>query len=153
MPNVRFVKEHTSINVPDIIETWEENDGHKMTPMRRVPGVPLSEAWPTLSNEERGNLARQTAEAVLGLRKLQSERVYSLNAEGGKICDSFLFHAHKPSVLRDPIASDEALWKEMEPGIPDSIPSSVRDRLRQTMSPAQPYTFTHGDLTKREYHG
>ncbi|KAL4794362.1 hypothetical protein BDV19DRAFT_193875 [Aspergillus venezuelensis] len=29
VPNVRFVKENTSINVPDIIETWEENGGHK----------------------------------------------------------------------------------------------------------------------------
>ncbi|KAL4958153.1 kinase-like domain-containing protein [Aspergillus filifer] len=123
----RFVKEKTSINVPDILKDWEEDDGHTMTLMRRVPGVPLSEAWPALSNEERENVAGQTAESLLELRKLQSDTIHFLKCRGR--------------------TSDEALWKEMESGIPDSIPSSVRERLRQIMPPAQPYTFIHGDLT------
>ncbi|KAL4936945.1 hypothetical protein BDV06DRAFT_216272 [Aspergillus oleicola] len=92
VPNVQFV-ENASIPVPDILESWEEDDGHKIILMRRVPGVPLAEVWPNLSSEEKENIARQTAESLLQLRKLQSDKIQSL--DGGQICDNFLFHADR----------------------------------------------------------
>ncbi|KAL4924035.1 uncharacterized protein BDV17DRAFT_275658 [Aspergillus undulatus] len=134
IPNVRFVKEQTSINVLTILANpGEEEDGHALTLMKRVAGEPLSEAWPKLSAEERENIAKQTAEALLELRELQSDRIQGLG--GGSTVDHFLF--------RDPLASDDELWRQMESALPPSVSDSARARLQRTMAPARPYTFMH----------
>lgn len=114
---------------------------------RRIPGEPLSNAWPRLSTDEKERIAKQTAEYLQQLRKLQSDRIQSLG--GGPVFDNFLFkNKDKVSNLpHGPLTSDDALWDDMERGFKETVPEAVRRRLRQCMPPAAPYTFTHGDLT------
>lgn len=141
VPNIEFVREHTSIPVPTVVVSWEE-DGHAFIITKRIPGEPLSEAWPKLSRDERDRIARQTADYLLQLRQLQSDKMQAL--DGRPLYSAFLFHDQR---YHGPLGSDDELWADMERGLNGSLSDSVRKRLRQRMPPAAPYTFSHGDLT------
>ncbi|GES64395.1 fungal specific transcription factor [Aspergillus terreus] len=141
VPNIKFVREHTSIPVPTVLESWEEG-GHALILMERVPGEPLSQAWPKLSHDERDRIARQTADYLLQLRQLQSDKMQAL--DGRPLYSAFLFHDKR---YHGPLGSDDELWADMARGLNGSLSDSVRNRLRQRMPPAAPYTFSHGDLT------
>lgn len=142
--NVQFVQKETSIPVPTVIESWEEGD-HTLILMKRIPGEPLSKAWPKLSTVEKENIARQTAEYLLQLRKLQSNKIQALGDR--PIYSNFLFHDSESERPHGPLASDDELWADMEQGLNETVPPDARMRLRKCMPPAAPYTFTHGDLT------
>lgn len=60
VPNIQFVQEQTTIPVPTVVESWEEGN-HTLILMRRIPGEPLSKAWPRLSADEKERIAKQTA--------------------------------------------------------------------------------------------
>ncbi|KAF7136888.1 hypothetical protein CNMCM5793_006503 [Aspergillus hiratsukae] len=144
VPNIRFVQEETSIPVPIIVESWEE-DEHTLILMKRIAGEPLSKAWPNLSMNERENIARQTAKYLLQLRNLQSDTMQALG--GRPIYSNFLFLDKESELPHGPLACDDELWAEMERGLEKTVPEAARRRLRNRMPPAAPYTFTHGDLT------
>ncbi|KAL2832469.1 kinase-like domain-containing protein [Aspergillus cavernicola] len=137
-PNIQFIQEETSILVPTVVESWEEEEeGHTLILMKRIPSEPLSKAWPKLSTDEKQNIVRQTAEYLLQLRKLQSEKMQA--PSGRPIYSNFLFLDNKVSGrTHGPLLSDNELWTEMEP---------ARIQLRNHMPPAPLCTFTHSDLT------
>lgn len=144
VPNIQFVQEQTSIPVPAVVESWEEGN-HTLILMRRIPGEPLSKAWPKLSTDEKERIAKQTAEYLQQLRKLQSDSIQSLG--GRPVFSNFLFKDKDSELPHGPLASDDDLWDDMERGLKETIPEAVRMRLRHCMPSAMPYTFTHGDLT------
>lgn len=88
VPSIAFVQETTSIPVPTVIESWEE-DGHILILMKRIPGEPLSKAWPKLSAHEKEGIAKQTTEYLLQPRKLQSRKFQSLSRR--PVYSNFLF--------------------------------------------------------------
>ncbi|KAK2612733.1 hypothetical protein QQS21_001184 [Conoideocrella luteorostrata] len=116
--NLRFVRKNTTIPVPAAIDDWTEQDRHFII-TERVPGTPLSEEWPSLSESRKDNDAEQTVEYLQQLRSLCSVRVQSI---------------------------DEQLWDEMAKGLKNA-PQDLQDRLRNCMPTTQPYIFAHGDLT------
>ncbi|KAL6230239.1 hypothetical protein BDW75DRAFT_248860 [Aspergillus navahoensis] len=134
VPNILFIQEQTSIPVPTVVESWEEGQ-HTLILMKRIPGEPLSRVWPHLSADEKESIAKQTAEYLLELRKLQSDHIQAL---GGHQCSE---------VPHGPLASDDELRADMERGMGESIPEAVRIQLRNCMPSAALHTFTHGDLT------
>ncbi|RDW90538.1 uncharacterized protein DSM5745_02313 [Aspergillus mulundensis] len=144
VPNILFIQETTSIPVPTVVESWEEGQ-HTLILMKRIPGEPLSRVWHNLSADEKESIAKQTAEYLAQLRKLQSDRIQALG--GCPVYSNFLFKHQRSEVPHGPLASDDELWADMERGLGESIPEAVRIRLRERMPSAAPYTFTHGDLT------
>lgn len=146
VPNIQFLQNVTSIPIPAVVESWEEGN-HILILMKRVPGVPLSEAWPNLSMPERETIARETAEYLLQLRKLQSDSIQGLDGRPFHANLLFMGNGNDSGLPYSPLASDEALWAGMEPGLKDTVPEAARRRLRQRMPTATPYTFTHNDLT------
>ncbi|KAE8151617.1 kinase-like domain-containing protein [Aspergillus avenaceus] len=141
--SVRFLKEKTTIPVPTIVEDWEEDNGRYFSLMKRVPGVPLSDLWTVMTMDEKENIAKQTANCLMQLRELHSDKMQSL---GGKpIFSSFLF-PNGDHLPHGPCSSDDELWAGMELAL-EGVPEAVRQRFRKRMPPAAPYTFTHGDLT------
>ncbi|KAF7183289.1 hypothetical protein CNMCM7691_003202 [Aspergillus felis] len=142
--NAQFVQQETSIPVPSVVESWEEDD-RTFILMRRVPGEALNKAWPTLSTAEKEDIAKQTAEYLLQLRELQSDNIQTLG--GGPVYSNFLIYNDQCDLPHGPLASDDELWAEMEKGLHESVPPDARARLRERMPSAAPYTFTHGDLT------
>lgn len=77
VPNIQFVQEQTSIPVPAVVDSWKEGDPTLIL-MRRISGEPLSQAWSKLSTDEKDRIAKQTAEYLQQLRKLQSDNIQSL---------------------------------------------------------------------------
>lgn len=117
-----------------------------MTILDRIEGTTLKEAWPTLSEPEKQRIARQTADYVGQLRGLQSNRLQGL--DGAPLYSAFLFPGRDGDleIPHGPFSSDDELWDEMALSL-KGLSDDERDRLRQRMPPAAPYTFTHGDLT------
>ncbi|KAL2859493.1 hypothetical protein BJX68DRAFT_252388 [Aspergillus pseudodeflectus] len=114
VPNIQFVREQTSIPVPTVVESWEEGK-HTLIVMRRIPGEPLSEAWPRLSMDEKERIAKQTVEYLQQLRKLQSDKIQSLG--GRPVFSNFLFKDKDSETPHGPLASDDDLWDDMELGL------------------------------------
>jgi aminoglycoside phosphotransferase (APT) family kinase protein len=78
------------------------------------------------------------------LRNIQSNQIESL--ENGPLYNEILF-AGGSKIPHGPLKSDDELWNEMAGNI-KQLPQEVQDFLRKKMPSAQPYTFTHGDLSQ-----
>ncbi len=172
--NLQFVRDNTTIPVPVLIDTWEEeeydiereerrgNTPRTFLLTRRIPGETLHEAWPKLTAAGRANIARQTAEYLQQLRGLTSPKLEAIGGDPIQCC--FLFmqneehgqdvekqekHSRTSDVLwpQGPLGSDDELWAAMSQGLLMGVPEAARVRLRNRLPAAGPYTFTHGDLS------
>ncbi|KAB5526463.1 kinase-like domain-containing protein [Coniochaeta sp. 2T2.1] len=141
--NIRFLKENTTIPVPAIVEEWREPNGQYFIITKRIAGEPLSSAWGAMSGVERDRVAKQTADFLGQLRHLRSPQIQSL--DGQPIFSAFLF-PNSYGLPHGPFSSDDEIWDEMAKAL-EGISEKARQQLRQRMPPAEPYTFTHGDLT------
>lgn len=141
--NIRYLTEKTTIPVPVIVEEWSEENGRYFIITKRIRGEPLSAVWGSMSTAERDRVAKQTADFLLQLRQLRSPRMQSLG--GRPIFSAFLF-PNGYGLPHGPLSSDDELWEEMTKSW-KGVPEKARQRLRERMPPAMPYTFTHGDLT------
>lgn len=141
--NIRFLKQQTSIPIPAIIEDWEEENGRYFLLTKRIQGETLDAAWPTMTTADKERVAKQTAEYLLQLRQLQSSKMQSLG--GQPLYSAFLF-PNGYGVPNGPLSSDDELWEEMTKSL-HMVPAKARQRLRERMPSAAPFTFTHGDLT------
>lgn len=96
-----------------------------------------------MSTAGRERIAEQIAQYLLQLRKLHSPQMQSLG--GQPLYSAFLF-PNGYDIPHGPLSSDDELWGEMVMSL-EKVPEKARQRLRQLMPSAAPYTFTHGDLT------
>lgn len=142
-PNVRFLASRTSIPIPQIVEEWQEDDGASFLLTKRIRGQTLSEIWPKMTSADKERVAKQTAEYLMQLHELRSDRLESIG--GHPIYSAFLF-PNGYGIGHGPFSSDDELWAEMSLAL-TQVPEQVRSKLRQRMPAATPYTFTHGDLT------
>ncbi|RAH68124.1 kinase-like protein [Aspergillus aculeatinus CBS 121060] len=144
--NIRFVKKNTTIPVPTVIAHHQESDGHALTVMNRVPGESLSEAWSKLTDNQKENIAKQTAKYLLQLRSLQSDRVEGV--DGRPVYDGWLYKEKgRHNAPCPPMMSDDEVWNGLAVHLDPAVPESARRQLRRYMPPTQPFTFTHNDLT------
>ena len=142
--NLRFIRKNTTIPVPVVVDDWIEQGRHFLI-AERIPGTPLNELWSTLSECDKDSYAKQTVEYLSQLRVLCSTKIQNIHEE--PVYSAFLFRDGY-GIPHGPLSSDEQLWDEMAKSL-QNVPLDVRNRLRQRMPAAQPYTFTHGDLTAK----
>lgn len=145
--NTRLVKENTTIPIPLLLTDWNDEEERYFLIAERVPGEPLDKVWPKMSNPAKERLAQQTAKYLKQLRQLHSSKIQSVH--GQPVYDHFLFPVYGPEgheMPHGPLSSDEQLWNEMTPAL-KNVPEVARAHLWEKMPAAQPYTFTHGDLT------
>ncbi|KJZ77944.1 hypothetical protein HIM_02581 [Hirsutella minnesotensis 3608] len=142
--NTRFIQDHTTIPVPETVQEWTES-GRYFLVTKRVPGIPLHEAWPAMSESEKNSIATQTVDYLCQLRKLRSSSIESLGA--GPVYSASLFR-NGYGRPHGPFSSDHQLWKGMAEAL-SQVPENARRHLQQRMPVAKPYTFTHGDLSTR----
>ena len=140
--NIQFIKENTTIPVPNIIADWEEDNGRYFMITKRIPDKSLSEVWSTMAGDDKKRIVKQTADYLNELRKLHSPRMESL---GGEPLYCPLLFASEPRVPHGSFSSDDELWAELEKSLGD-FSEKVRRRLRAKMPTAAPYTFTHDKL-------
>ncbi|KAF1975431.1 kinase-like protein [Bimuria novae-zelandiae CBS 107.79] len=139
--NIRFLEERTTIPIPRVTLDYYENDRHFML-TERIPGDVLGTVWKQLSTAEKEQIAKRTVDYLSQLRQLQSSRMQSLGEQ--PLYSAFLF-PNGYGLPHGPLSSDDELWAEIATGLKD-LPQQALSRLRERMPPAEPYTFTHGDL-------
>ena len=142
--NTRFLQAHTTIPVPSTVLEWDEPDDTCLRVVKRIEGITLDEAWPSLSETEKHDIAKQTCSYLEQLRSLQSNQIESLDHR--PLYDAFLFGGDRRTP-HGPLKSDDELWDEMVGNI-KQLPDGVQKVLRNSMPPSTPYTFTHGDLSQ-----
>lgn len=140
--NIRFLKENTSIPVPTILTEWREDNGHYFSIEERLPGKPLNEVWSAMTDDDKAQVAKQTADYLQQLHELRSSCIQ--NVGGGPVYSAFLFGGDL-AVPHGPISSDGELWNELKKQLND-IPKNVCHSLGWKMPTAAPYKFTHCDL-------
>ncbi|KAI1391614.1 kinase-like protein [Hypoxylon trugodes] len=138
--NIRFLKERTSIPIPNMIQDWYEGDKY-FTITSRIEGETLEHAWPNLSGEDRVRIAKQVAGGLEEMRQLKSDRIEAVNGE--LHYDTALFP--KGGSGQPPLASDEELWAVLSEPLAH-VEDGALQVLRENMPQCTPYTFTHGDL-------
>lgn len=139
------------MSVPTMVADWEEENGRCFLLSKRIEGQTLDVAWPNMTTDDKERVARQTAGCILRLRDFQSPQMQSLG--GQPIYSGFLFlRVYTPgsprcyNVAHGPFSSDDELSNEMEKSR-DKVPVKARQRLRELMPPAAPFTFTCCDLS------
>ncbi|KAJ5212393.1 uncharacterized protein N7498_004039 [Penicillium cinerascens] len=140
--NTRFVRENTTIPTPAVVQEWTEDNNRHFLIAERVPGLTLEEHWPNMTEADREQLAKETAEYLAQLRQLHSPKMQSIH--GQPLHVAFLFSGGS-NTPHGPLSSAEELWTEMS-GQLKEIPSKVCALIRQRMPSPEPWTFTHGDL-------
>ncbi|KAF2028945.1 kinase-like protein [Setomelanomma holmii] len=140
--NLHFLKENTTIPIPTLVLEYNDNDRYFMQ-TERIAGTTLHTAWPSLSEEQKESIARQTADYLSQLRGLQSSSLQSIADQPLYSYFLFLDGYGKP---HGPLFSDDELWSELLPVL-GTLPQDIRTRFRDQMPVARPYTFTHGDLS------
>jgi aminoglycoside phosphotransferase (APT) family kinase protein len=136
------LQQKTTIPLPKIAVDWDDGERHFIV-TERIPGEPLSESWAKMSTDERESIAKQVADYLLQLRSIHSARMQGLNDE--TIYSAYLFR-NGYGLPHGPLSSNDELWADMDVALKE-VPEDVRLQLRKGMPPAEPFTFTHGDLT------
>ncbi|KAM3508867.1 hypothetical protein MY10362_000918 [Beauveria mimosiformis] len=77
---LRFVKEHTTIPVPDFISS----DCGRIT-MSFIEGQTLQQAWPVLTQDERSTILRELREYITQLRAISGNHVGRLDGQGAVV--------------------------------------------------------------------
>ncbi|KAF1996162.1 kinase-like protein [Amniculicola lignicola CBS 123094] len=139
--NIRFLRKQTTIPVPRVALEFNDNDRHFMV-TERIPGNVLDTIWTTLLPAEKEKIAKQTVDYLFQLRQLRSSRMQSLDEQ--PLYSAFLF-LDGFGVPHGPLCSDDELWADLVTVL-SKLPEKVHLQLRGRMPPAEPYTFTHGDL-------
>ncbi len=142
---LRFVQRNTTIPLPAVVAAWTEPaDGAQFLLTARLPGTPLSDAWPRMSDAAKRRAAQQVAALLQQLRTLHAPRIQ--NAAGGALYAGHLF-ADAANVAYGPLASDAHLWAQLDQRLAaEGAPLAARSRLGARLPPAGPYTFSHGGL-------
>ena len=133
---LRFVREHTSIPVPEVVSS----DWNRIT-MEHVEGRTLREAWPSLEPAQRAGILAQLRDYMAQLRSLRGLYVGRLNGEGAIIhglsawsggpfqttAELHSWLVHKPSFVE----ARSAFWHQITARLGDEFP----------------IVFTHGDIS------
>lgn len=135
---LKFLQDNSTIPVPTIIKDWVDN-GRYFKLQERIKGETLEDVWPTLTIPERTQIADETAQYLVQLRKFQSPRIESFG--GQPIPSNYLFSS-KSERFHGPFDSDDALYNDL---IHDSNLSDLSG-LREHVPRCAPYTLTNGDL-------
>jgi hypothetical protein len=147
--NHEFIRSNTTIPVPKILAFWEQPGDRFMMIEEVIEGEESSikEAWPSLSESDREDIAQQTADYIKQLRSHTKEKVQSI--KGGPVCSNMIFKARSndsrvPWPTHGPFESDDELFEAMTAHLTKkNLPEKVLAALREHMPPSKPYTFTN----------
>ena len=140
--NLNFVREHTSIPVPEVFDSYDIVGGGHCIIMSRVPGIVLHEAWPHLSNESKFCILDELIGYVHQLRQLRGTTISSAS---GSPTFMHVFGSSINKVLMSPSEFHDFLTSHSYPEIPRDYVSYLRTRFDDNAR----LLFTHADLVDR----
>jgi aminoglycoside phosphotransferase len=140
-----FAASHTSIPVPSVLASYPAGDCHCIV-MQNIPGVPLSQAWDSLSSGDRVVIQRELRGYIQDLRHVMAERW--IGSVGKTPCRDLIFRCYLEG-NKGPFSSEF----DFNSAIVDTLDllgdfPVDKQLLRQTFTRRQPHriVFTHGDI-------
>lgn len=137
---LNYLATHTDIPIPKALRDWVDRDGRYFVMTERIGGQTLEEAWPSLSEPQRINVADQVVQVRKQLRSVTSTSIQSV--DNSPCYPGLLFFDPKP---RGPFHSDKELWDALALKL-GHLPPQVLENLKQRLPKCKPYVLSHCDL-------
>ncbi|KAL2871673.1 aminoglycoside phosphotransferase family protein [Aspergillus lucknowensis] len=119
-----YIATHTNIPVSRVIRDWVDRDGRYFVLNARVRGQTLEEAWNSLSESQKVDVADQVC------------------VDQSPCYPGLLFFELEP---RGPFHSDQELWDALAVNL-RQLPEQVLGNLKKRLPKCEPYVLTHCDL-------
>ncbi|KAJ5922460.1 hypothetical protein N7516_010163 [Penicillium verrucosum] len=117
---------YTDVPVPKVLRDWVDRDGRYFILNERISGQTLEEAWPSLSEPQKIDIADQVVKYI-----------------DQSLCyPSLLFFDLEP---HGPFHSDQELWDALALNL-RHLPQQVLGNLKTRLPECEPYVLTHCDL-------
>lgn len=137
---LNYLATYTDISVPKVLRDWVDRDGRYFVLNERISGQTLEEAWPSLSERQKIDIADQVVQVRKQLRSITST---SIQCDDQSPCyPGLLFFDLEP---RGPFHSDQELWDALAHNL-RYLPRQVLDHLKKRLPRCEPYVLTHCDL-------
>lgn len=150
--NIHGFLEETSPNlpVPHIFSSWIDSAGTYFVERENIDGKNLKEVWKTKNRRGKQALADELSQMLAELRGLQAR--YIGRVDHTSLVDQHLFN--NPQYLRmGPFSSGQEFWSAMASTLQHipSIPPLALEQLGREMPRCEPFTYTHGFLSKENF--
>ncbi|KAJ5938882.1 hypothetical protein N7466_002016 [Penicillium verhagenii] len=137
---LNYLAENTDIPVPKVLRDWVDRNGRYFVLNERVDGQTLEEAWPSLSESQKIDIADQIVQVRKQLREVTSGAIQCVDQS--PCYPGLLFSDLEP---RGPFHSDQELWDALALKL-SHLPQQVLQSLKMRLPKCEPYVLTHCDL-------
>lgn len=137
---LNYLATYTDIPVPKVIRDWVDGDGRYFVMNERIVGQTLEEAWPSLSEPQRIDIADQVVQVRKQLRSITSTSIQCVDQT--PCYPGLLFFDLEP---RGPFHSDQELWDALAISL-GHLPQAALENLKKRLPECEPYVLTHCDL-------
>lgn len=150
----RFVAEHTSIPVPEVLSAFVHN-GAAFIVMERIQGRELAKIWHELSDDTRASLLSQLRHMLQELRALQPPTDFSVGSCAGGSLQDFRQSQAPPPVRFGPFNTIQDFHRWLRNDLKlgqanNTMDQADQDDLNEMITRQDgswpPPVFTHGDL-------
>lgn len=131
---------YTEIPVPRVLLDWVDRDGRCFVLNERIGGQTLEEAWPSLSEPQKIDIADQVVQVRKQLRSVTSSSIQCVDQS--PCYPGLLFFDLEP---RGPFHSDQELCNALALKL-HHLPHQVLENLKKRLPKCEPYVLTHCDL-------
>ncbi|OAL36192.1 hypothetical protein AYO20_04606 [Fonsecaea nubica] len=139
---LRFVRQNTSVPVPEVYDDYPQSDGTHVIVMEYVEGEPLSELWPTLSNEEKLEISGQLREILGNLREKRGNYI-------GGIGGTAAVDSRKTTLVGGPFATEMQFNDFLQSDLIKAAQRRFSSTFSKVMTSTHKILLTHGDINPR----
>lgn len=137
-----FIANSTTIPVPRVYRTDSSEDGTTIIEMEKIAGKPLSAVWPTISTEQKKNIAQQLNKILNELRSIEGQYIGSL--ERGPAVD-----VRRTECRGGPFSNEREFNAFLLKNVVSRTPDIYRGTVHELLSDTHRIVLTHGDLNPR----
>jgi serine/threonine protein kinase len=141
---LRFVKQHTSIPIPGVIDEWVDGDGINFFTMGLVAGKTVRSLWPRMDSTRRQHIIDELKRYIDELRSLPPPKPGWIGScSYGPALDQRI----NDGMPFGPLKHEGEFNDILLGGFPTYGPPHLVQRYRSLLSEGHGIVFTHGDLS------
>ena len=139
---IRFIRERTSVPVPELYCDYIHPDGTAVVAMEYMEGRILSELWPVLSHSDKMEITGQLREILEKMRQHRSSFI-------GGVDDTPAVDTRKFKLKGGPFSTEKQFNEFLRSNIIPAAPEIYHLMLQRVMKENHDIVLTHGDLNPR----
>eukprot|EP00177_Eucheuma_denticulatum_P006379 GFKZ01011638.1.p1 GENE.GFKZ01011638.1~~GFKZ01011638.1.p1 ORF type:complete len:279 (-),score=19.23 GFKZ01011638.1:938-1774(-) len=139
---MEFVSSQTSMPVPKVFGSFTCDDGRTYIVMEFVQGETLEKMWPSLSEDEKQELALQLRAHLNDVRKLKGRYIGALSRLPCMVCSL-------QGSSKGPFSTEKELNEALVQQYEQSRPGYFGSMLRKMLKDSHEIMFSHSDLHMR----